>query len=515
MHRFAASIAARARLRVRLFAALVVIAQSFALAGIGALAAPTSASAQTVPDGPLLRCAAFNSRTNQYFWPSLEDGYFVVGVTKSAACLGGLAVPGQEINGVFITNQPKDNQGWCRDLQRALFNAPNPPAGFRAAPLAGDGYTLACDPQQSRIGRFRNTQVLECLEERCIDAELAMPMVNGASFGASYAYGETEKRDGGGGVWTGSPGSIVSAFAAFPKTPPTQLTTACDPRVGNELAGFALVIRDHAGVERRACMLFVRTELTDDNSYRSLRFPGQINFVLPPQMTLNPDPASDKGLTAILIRRSDNKAVNVGEIPVRSASPGLFMVGNPVPERFAAAYLTRVKPNPVAGQPPIIVNEPIDKPIDIGNPAEEVYLVLYGTGWRGYPAAAGADRAKGAVKASLVPSGKTWSSFERRGASRPSIPQEIAQQVVWAGAQPEYLGLDQINIRLSTEALRNLNLRTDTYAGVVVTIDPAFDAGVKPGDDGRADRTSNSVDIIIKALPPAAEQQGRSRRALR
>jgi uncharacterized protein (TIGR03437 family) len=67
------------------------------------------------------------------------------------------------------------------------------------------------------------------------------------------------------------------------------------------------------------------------------------------------------------------------------------------------------------------------------NPHRDVYVSLFGTGWRFANSASG---------------GKASSE---RAAPSNTITVEVNNQsveVLYAGAQPEYLGLDQINIKL-------------------------------------------------------------------
>jgi uncharacterized protein (TIGR03437 family) len=183
----------------------------------------------------------------------------------------------------------------------------------------------------------------------------------------------------------------------------TQAATAIP--LPTELAGTSVKVRDSEGVERIAPLLFVS--------------PKQINFHVPP--------GAAKGTAQITITSNGN-AISVGEIEVRVIAPGLFtanMSGQGVPSALAL----RVKADGSSQYEPIMQfdsaqNQFTPTPIDLGAETDRVYLVLFGTGVRNH---------SGLENMEAV--------FSRAGVSTAIRP-------VYAGAQGDFVGLDQINVLL-------------------------------------------------------------------
>ena len=426
-------------------------------------------------------------------WLPLPSKWLITTVGVLPQCNNGQAIPTKSYNGIIVVDQPFDAQPWCSLAHKEFYgqNTVPMPDGFRdAGPI---GFTQLCST--GGAGSPTNTSRADCVQETCVSSS-PLPMVNAASFGASEAYGETERRDNGGGTFGTSPNALVSAFAWLPKTVPSGATgPLCDPKVGNSIGNLTVTVRDFAGNMKRACMLYAGTDLDDTASDRGLklRYPGQINFLMPPEMVLNPDPSKQEGATVfVTLNTQSNKTVNEGGIPVRTAEPGLF-VARPFPHRFPAAYYTRVRADQSQ------VTERVDQPLDLGPEGDQVFLVLYGTGVRGYPAKPG-DQRRFDVSVKLEPAPRQWGADGKPGAARPTIPYEIALPVFYAGAQNDFLGLDQINVLVPRDLIRNMGLTGTSYAKVVLEIDAARDPGTKPGPDGKPDRTTNSVDIVLNPV---------------
>ena len=124
----------------------------------------------------------------------------------------------------------------------------------------------------------------------------------------------------------------------------------------------------------------------------------QVNFVIP---------ALPAGATTVSIAGSGNSvSVPVQLVPVAPAIFTLNAAG------LAAAYVVRVRDG-------VQTIETVDHPIDLGPPGDQVYLSLFGTGLRGAP--------KGQVTVLL---------------------QGIDAPVLFAGAQQQFPGLDQVNVLL-------------------------------------------------------------------
>jgi len=193
-----------------------------------------------------------------------------------------------------------------------------------------------------------------------------------------------------------SPESIAAGFgsslgAETVGAPSTPLPTT--------LGGLSVKITDTAGVERLAPLFYVS--------------PGQINYLIPP--------GAANGPATVTVT---NGAVPVasGAAQISSVAPGLFSVGQGV----AAGFALRVKAGGAQSYEPIVQfdstqNRFVPLPIDLGPATDQVFLALYGTGLRFRSSLSAASCAIGGV----------------------------SNEVVFIGAQPEYVGLDQVNVRLS------------------------------------------------------------------
>jgi uncharacterized protein (TIGR03437 family) len=139
--------------------------------------------------------------------------------------------------------------------------------------------------------------------------------------------------------------------------------------------------------------------------------PGLINYTLPPGLVNGPARVtveSSKGLVA------------EGDITIASAAPGLTIFYG---ANIAASNIVRVKPGGVN------INEDVftlqngvvtPRPIPFGPETDNLVLTLYGTGIRGRSALSQVTVTIGGI---------------------PLTP-------VYAGAQPTYPGLDQVNVNL-------------------------------------------------------------------
>ncbi|MGD0013055.1 MAG: serine hydrolase [Bryobacteraceae bacterium] len=134
--------------------------------------------------------------------------------------------------------------------------------------------------------------------------------------------------------------------------------------------------------------------------------PPQVNFHLPAGVAAGP--------ATLFIKRDPHAEVNA-PLTIAAVSPGLFMANV---DGLAAAVITRVRGD--GSQATEIVST---SPIHLGNPGEEVYLSLYGTGIRG-------NSGLGAVTVHLGSN------------TAPAL---------YAGSQVQFIGLDQVNVKLTTD----------------------------------------------------------------
>jgi len=128
-----------------------------------------------------------------------------------------------------------------------------------------------------------------------------------------------------------------------------------------QLDGSEIEVRDAASTDRKAGLFFVA--------------PTQINYVIPAG-TVN-------GPATISVKRSGT-VVAQGTVTIESVSPGIFTAnagGTGVP----AAVALRVSGQAQIFEPIFTIenNVPVATPIDLGPESDQVYLILFGTGFRG------------------------------------------------------------------------------------------------------------------------------------
>jgi uncharacterized protein (TIGR03437 family) len=218
--------------------------------------------------------------------------------------------------------------------------------------------------------------------------------------------------------------SIATAFGVQLATGTAAAGTLPLPTT---LAGSTMKVRDSLGVTRDAPLFFVS--------------PEQINFQVPPG-TMN-------GIATVTIT-SGNGAVSIGTTQITQVAPGLF-AANANGQGVAAAIALRVTSN---GQQ---VFEPIARfdqaqghfvavPIELGPATDQVFLILFGTGVR-------FRNALGSVTASLG---------------------GVNAEVLFAGAQGGFVGLDQLNLliprSLAGRGEVNVALMVDGKAANVVRV---------------------------------------------
>lgn len=180
-----------------------------------------------------------------------------------------------------------------------------------------------------------------------------------------------------------APSSIVSAFdSGFTST----TVAATQSPLPETLGGVTVTVTDSAGTARPAPLFFVSS--------------GQINFLVPP--------GTANGRAVVAIRRQSGTTL-AGDLLVTTVAPALFAADA---TGKGAGLLAAIRVNAAGEQ------TPASPPISFGAETDQVYLILYGTGIRGV---AGASDVTVEIDGQKIP-------------------------VTYAGAQPEYTGLDQVNI---------------------------------------------------------------------
>ncbi len=209
--------------------------------------------------------------------------------------------------------------------------------------------------------------------------------------------------------------SIASAFGSSLAIVTQAATTQPLPTV---FFGTRVTVRDSTGMERDASLFFVS--------------PGQVNYQVPP--------GTAPGNATVIVTSADGNAAS-GNLTIAQVAPGLF-AANANGQGVAAAVVQRRN---AAGQDSfepvavfdLVTNQFVARPIDLGPETDQVFLLLFGTGFRFRSALSAVTARIGGMDA----------------------------QVTFAGAQTGLVGLDQCNLRLP----RSLAGRGDVE--IVLTVD--------------------------------------------
>lgn len=217
-----------------------------------------------------------------------------------------------------------------------------------------------------------------------------------------------------------------SIAAAFGENLASSTAIATSVPLPTTLAGVTLKVRDSAGVERPAPLFFVSA--------------SQINYQIPTGTSV--------GVAGIAVYQGDN-VISSGEIAVVGASPGLFSA-NSSGQGVPAALLLRVRGNEQIYEPLAQFDTQqqqfVPVPIDLGPESDQLFLILFGTGFRS------ADSASPV----MVTIG------------------EAEAEVLFVGPAPGFIGLDQANVRVPRSLVGkgevSIHLTADNRSANAVTI---------------------------------------------
>jgi len=191
-----------------------------------------------------------------------------------------------------------------------------------------------------------------------------------------------------------APESIVSAFGTMLATT-TQIATSLP--LPTTLAGTTVRVSDSVGTERSAQLFFVSA--------------GQINFLMPAGLANG---------AATITATSGDGAISIGATVLATAAPGLF-TANATGQGVTSGVALRVRGEAQTFEPiaqfDSAQNRFVPLPIDLGPEGDQVYLILFGTGFRNRSALAAINLTVGGT----------------------AIP------ALYAGEAPGLFGLDQIN----------------------------------------------------------------------
>lgn len=195
-----------------------------------------------------------------------------------------------------------------------------------------------------------------------------------------------------------APESIVAAFGAN-LAPQTQV--AATSPLPFELAGTRVSITDSRNVERSAPLFFVA--------------PGQINYVVPAGTAAGP---------AVVTIATTEGITSTGQVTIADVAPAIFTTaanGRGLP----TGIVLRVKANGAQSYEPIALYNNFTKvfdpvAIDVSNSKEQVFLTLFGTGFR----------------------------YHRSPQPVRALVGGLEVPVYFAGAQGGLVGVDQVNLLL-------------------------------------------------------------------
>ncbi|HZS09589.1 MAG TPA: SBBP repeat-containing protein [Blastocatellia bacterium] len=226
-----------------------------------------------------------------------------------------------------------------------------------------------------------------------------------------------------------APESIIAVFGVEMTTDTAVASTQPLP---TQLGGTFASVKDSAGAERPVRLFFVS--------------PNQVNLLVPPGVA--------SGTATLTITQGFGSGrVSTGTFQVASVSPGLF-AADASGQGLAAALALRIKADGTQLYEPVAQYDAGQKkfnavPIDLGAASDQVFLVLFGTGVRNRSALSAVTAKIGGADA----------------------------EVLYAGEQGGFSGLDQINLRIP----RSLTGRGEVDVALTV--------------DGK---TANAVKVSIK-----------------
>jgi uncharacterized protein (TIGR03437 family) len=305
-----------------------------------------------------------------------------------AGTLAQLAAPGgialDPAGNLFITDQ-----GNHRVRKLTPGGSISTVAGTGAAGTAGDGGAATeaqlNSPAGVAVDRAGNLFIADTFNHRVV--------VVAAYNSATTASGAT---------YRGGTVAAESIASAFGTNLATSLVAQTALPLPTSLGGTTVKVRDSLGVERLAPLFFVSAL--------------QVNYQIPP--------GTAAGLATVTVVNADG-VISTGTIQVAAVEPGLF-AANADGQGLAAALVLRVKPDGSRSYEDVFTRDAgtgrlVARPLEFG--ADDLYLELYGTGVRHRSAEANVGVKIGGTNAVDAP-------------------------VLYAGAAPGYVGLDQVNIQL-------------------------------------------------------------------
>lgn len=195
--------------------------------------------------------------------------------------------------------------------------------------------------------------------------------------------------------------AVEGIIAAFGSHLATASGSAATKPLPTELAGTTVLVRDSAGVERMAPLFYVS--------------PTQINYQMPPGTAV--------GRAKVTIKAGDGK-ISSEMVQVAAIAPSQFSA-DASGRGYAAAVVQRNKADGTTQYEVVVkydnsLGKWVAVPIELGAETDQVFLLLYGTGIRFRSSQANVRVTLGGSDA----------------------------EVLYASLQPDYIGVDQVSVRL-------------------------------------------------------------------
>jgi uncharacterized protein (TIGR03437 family) len=206
-----------------------------------------------------------------------------------------------------------------------------------------------------------------------------------------------------------APESIITAYSCgAPLVNGPEIYTGDARTPPTTLGGITISVKDSLGVERLAPLLHAFPKRDS--------LPDRVDYIVPS--------GTAEGRATVTLTRPDG-AFSMGNLDIQAVAPRLFdgFAGAP------AALVVRVRAGTSTVEQVIDRTPPFWIPIDLGPETDKVFLVLFGTGWRNQR---------------LPTDVSVWFG------SGPNDLRMIrlTEEVEYAGAQGEFAGVDQLNVRL-------------------------------------------------------------------
>jgi uncharacterized protein (TIGR03437 family) len=213
-------------------------------------------------------------------------------------------------------------------------------------------------------------------------------------------------------------GSIAAGFGVGLAT--SQASAPPGATLPTTLGGSTIKVTDSAGAERAAGMYFIRAD--------------QVNFQIPDETAV--------GQALVTLTSSDGK-IAAGAIDVTNLAPGIFSA-NSDGNGAAAAVILRVKADQTQVYESMVQPDTTNPgklttaPVDVSVTGEQVFLILYGTGFRNNSGLPGVSATLGGVASTFINYAKNAPGFVALDQCNVLIP-------------PSLKGRGEIDVRMTVD----------------------------------------------------------------